>query len=304
MNREAMSAENSSTPQERIGPYRLDELLLEQTGCAIFAATHVKRHQNVLLYVLSKLSGDAAERFSRDLVAAKRIHHRAVAEILDSGEVDGYPYVAFERTEGITLERLLKLEGKISAPIACAIIRQAAIGVHQMHECGLLHGGLTPANLLISRDGVVKVLGTAVSAQILDHPSRPDATVSARYLAPEQLSENAEPRSDIYGLGCTLYTMLTGDVPPSCVDRGEATVELNVQELGGSLVSVVRAMMDLDPTKRIQLLTQVVGAMCNWASEENLPRLASQRMSDDQRPAELPTQAATTNAEEEFKGPV
>lgn len=282
---------------ERLGPYQLDELLVERNGYAVFLATHIQRRHYVTLYLLPSLQGEDLEAFRRDVEAAERINHPSVARIVDSGDFEGFPYVAYEHIDGISVQRITKSEGKVSAAVACAIIRQAAIGLHHVHENGLLHGGITPANLMVTKSGVVKILSLAVAAHTADDPARPDATESANYLAPEQLAGHAEPRSDIYGLGCTLFSMLDGKSPLPSIERPRSNEKFTLpeKELGPSLISVVRAMMEIDPSKRIQLLTQVVGAMCHWASEDTLPTLVANHMQELEAPVDPPRVAETIN---------
>ena len=271
---------------ENLGPYRLDELIGEYSGYAVFAATHRKKRQPVTLYLVPSVKGQGFQRFRKDIEAAAKIEHRSIASILDSGEIDGIPYVAYEPVDGISIQRLTKLEQTVPPPIACAIARQVAIGLHHIHEQGLLHKGVNPTNLMITRAGVVKILSLGVAGHTLEHPLRPGASENANYSATEHISGNAEVRSEIYSLGCTLFHMLTGETPESSLQRAKSKQELalNDQQLGPQLTAVLRAMMDLDAAKRIQQLTQVVGAMCNWASEENLPQLVADHMQETHPP--------------------
>ena len=196
-----------------------------------------------------------------------------MACIVDTGEIDNIPYVAFEDFEGVTVKHFAKQEGKVPPPVACAIIRQVAIGLHHIHENGLIHSGVSPESIMIDKSGVAKILSVGMCAIHANSVGAQEPTNC--FLAPEQIQGKAEERSDIYALGCTLFYMLTGQAPPAAIQRSKEDAELEFvdKNISAQLAAVVRAMIDLDPEKRMQQLTQVVGAMCNWASEEHLPKL-------------------------------
>lgn len=288
---------------ENFGPYRLDELVGERQGYAVFSATHRKLRQSVQLYLVPSLRGSAFQDFRDQIAIASKLEHRSIAGIVDSGDTDGIAYVAYEDIEGVSIQSLVKREKKITPPMACAIIRQAAIGLHHIHENGLLHGGVTPENLIITKSGTVKILSLGIASYVPENPQRSDASEDVNYLAPEQIQGKLEPRSEIYSLGCVLYYMVTGQHPKSSEQRSKSNAEesLNDRELGPQLSAVIRAMLDLDPSKRIQQLTQVVGAMCNWASEENLPQLVAGHLAEAAPKRSAPRidqkQAASANPE-------
>ena len=131
------SPSTDSFHAEVLGPFQLDELIGEYNGFAVFSATHQQRQQSVTLYLVPAARGEAFPQFQAVIEAASKLEHPSIAKIVDFGEIGGIPYVAYENIDGISVQRLTKLERKISPPIACAIVRQAAIGLHHLHENGL-----------------------------------------------------------------------------------------------------------------------------------------------------------------------
>src|SRR5262249_21230988 len=128
-----------------------------------------------------------------------------------------------EYVEGPSLQQIISRQGGLPIAAACEYIRQAALGLHHAHEKGLVHRDVKPANILVDVSGTVKVLDLGLARYDADGG---ESTVTqkfnsnhvlgtADYLAPEQALDlhDVDGRSDIYGLGGTLYALLTGQPP-------------------------------------------------------------------------------------------
>lgn len=167
-------------------------------------------------------------RFRIEALAGMKINHRRVVRTLKMGRTEGVmgdiDYAVMELVEGINLLELVELHGPLPWSQACDIICQAAAGLQEAHKAGLIHRDVKPGNLLVDQDGEVKILDFGLA----HHDAEGDefslsmiygqnCVGTADYIAPEQAinSYKVDGRSDIYGLGCTLYFALTGQVPYS-----------------------------------------------------------------------------------------
>jgi serine/threonine-protein kinase len=217
-----------------LGPY----LLLERLGRGAMGEVLKARHRRLgrlaaLKIIHSNLVADAGSlaRFEREVEAAARLDHLHIAHAYDAGREGDNLFLAMEYVEGTDLRHLVVREGPLSAPRACEYARQAALGLQHAHERGVLHRDVKPSNLLLaSPGGVVKVLDFGL-ARLADNEDRACLTGprvvlgTPDYLPPEQLlnPRGADERSDLYGLGCTLYFLLTGQPP---FPRGSPTARL------------------------------------------------------------------------------
>jgi len=170
-----------------------------------------------------------------------------------------------EYIEGKTAGRLIAEQGSVPVATAVSLVRQVALGLEHVHRKGLIHRDVNPENILVTHDGIAKLadLGLAIDLDEADRVTRDESTVGTfDYLAPEQARDShaADIRSDIYSLGCTLYHLISGQVPfpiPSLPEellthRTMDPTPLNqfVPGLSEGLVEVVARMMRQSPDER------------------------------------------------------
>lgn len=210
-----------------------------------------------------ELAGD--ERFLADLRAearrCARLEHPNIAALYDYGEeADGSGYLVMELINGETLSDVLAREGLLPLGTLLPVLAQAARALHAAHVSGVVHRDVKPSNILLTRDGRVKITDFGVAVGCGEPAVAPRGTVlgSAQYLAPEQvLGRAATPAGDVYGLGVVGFEAATGRRPftgPSAVDVANAHVNERVPDLPDSLPEDLRAllrqMLDKEPRRR------------------------------------------------------
>jgi serine/threonine protein kinase len=265
------------------------------------------------------------ERFRREVRAAARLSHPNIVAAFDADRSGDTYFLVMELVEGIDLDQVLQSAGRLPVARACDYAGQTARGLQHAWECGLVHRDIKPHNLMLTTDGCVKILDFGLSRFLsdvgpLDLPMRPpsgeaggesppadeQATLpklgtppcpetpyastgagTADYLAPEETvgARQADIRSDIYSLGCTLYRFLSGRVPfpdgglahKIRCHREQAPQPLArlCPELPVRLCQVVERMMAKEPSERFQTPAEVAQALAPFASRTRAPSSSS-----------------------------
>ena len=155
------------------------------------------------------------ERFRREAKAAAGLNQQNLVSIYDWGEVDGTYYIVMEYVEGETLKDLIRRRDRLSGNEAVAVGLQLLAAVEFAHRSGIVHRDIKPQNVMIDRDGTIKVMDFGI-ARAGDSGMTEAGSIlgTAQYLAPEQAKGyQVDERSDLYSVGVVLYEMLTGTVP-------------------------------------------------------------------------------------------
>lgn len=207
----------------RLGPYEILGRLGEGGMGTVYRARHRELDRVVALKVLpaDRVDEAAVARFRNEMKAAGRLDHPNIVAARDAGRVGSTYYLAMDFVDGADLSSLVHRLGPLPVSDACDLIRQAAVGLQHGCECGLTHRDVKPANLMLARGGVVKVLDLGLARSMADLPAEDRLTATgvllgtADYIAPEQIdrAQAADARADVYGLGGTLYFLLTGSAP-------------------------------------------------------------------------------------------
>lgn len=180
------------------------------------------------------LNEDFRKRFRAESQAVAMLSHPNIVSVYDVSHSDGIEYIVMELIDGITLKQYLQKNGLLEYSEALDFGIQIAKALSHAHEKGIIHRDIKPQNIMLLKDGLIKVadFGIASLENSIEAPSE-EAVGSVHYIAPEQARGFApDARSDIYSLGIVMYEMLTGKLPYT----GDSAVEVAVKHMNTDAV--------------------------------------------------------------------
>jgi serine/threonine protein kinase len=277
-----------------LGVLRLCERLGEGAMGQVFKAWNTRLEQVVAVKTLHKdliANARAMNRFRQEIEAVSQLDHPNIVKVRDADEIDSRPFMVMDFIDGENLSYLVKRYGPLPLHIAAECIRQAAIGLQHAYVRGVVHRDVKPANLLLvsareGKDGVPQ--STDFCIKILDFGlarfdserrystrlTQPGSTLgTVDYMAPEQAesARDADVRADVYGLGATMFFVLTGKPPfpgTSIAEKVAARLTGNVPsvresrpEVSPALDAIIRKMMARQPADRYQTPAEVAAAL-------------------------------------------
>jgi serine/threonine protein kinase len=265
--------------------------LIEPIGVGGMAAVIRARDTQLDRFVALKIlppemaqEKENVQRFHQEAKAAAKLDHANIARVFYCGEDQGLYFIAFEFVEGMNLRVLMERRGRLPVPESIRYILQIAAGLEHAASRGVVHRDVKPSNIIITPHGQAKLVDMGLARNLERHGEH-DLTQSGvtlgtfDYISPEQALEprEADARSDIYSLGCTLYHVLTGQPP---VPEGTAAKKLQHHqhhapidprqlnpEIPDEIVMILGKMMAKDPADRYQRPIHLVQHMMQAAQQ-------------------------------------
>jgi serine/threonine-protein kinase len=177
------------------------------------------------------------ERFRAEARSAARLNHPNVVAVFDQGEDDGEVFLAMELIEGKTLRDVIHEEAPLTARESLAILEPILLALRAAHAAGMIHRDVKPENVIVRRDGEVKVADFGLARAITNQATTSQTGVllgTVSYLSPEQVERGvADTRSDVYAAGLLLFEMLTGRKAVT----GGTPIQIAYNHVHGSIVA-------------------------------------------------------------------
>ncbi len=285
-----------------IGKYKVLERLGSGGMGTVYLCEHLVVRRKVAVKVLPTSKADnpsALGRFYREARAAGVLDHPNLVKAHDIDQDGGLHFLIMDYIDGSNLQEIVARFGPLSVERAAHYVAQAAAGLQHAHDAGLVHRDVKPANILLDRAGVIRVLDLGLARfsdptdQLTLKYDDKNVLGTADYVSPEQAlnSHEVDARADIYSLGATLYFLLTGQPPFPGGKIAQKLIWHQVKEptpvqqlrpdLPEALAAVVTKMMAKDPARRYQSPAEVLEALSPWTalpiappSESEMPRLS------------------------------
>jgi hypothetical protein len=315
-----------------IGKYKVLERLGSGGMGQVFLCEHKLMRRRVAVKVLPTAKAtdpSSLERFYREARAVAALDHQNIVRAYDIDQDDNLHFLVMEYVDGSSLQDIIRKAGPMGVTRACHYIYWSAIGLQHAHAAGLIHRDIKPGNILVDRQGVVKILDLGLARFFNDDQDlltkKYDESVlgTADYLAPEQAidSHTVDGRADIYSLGATFYFLLTGNPP-----FAEGTVAQKLlwhqtrtpkpvrdvrPEVPADVAAVLTKMMSKKPQDRYQTPAQLAEALLRFTQtpippppEAEMPQLSVAAQGTATGPASVALAPRTTGTAPRTPAPV
>lgn len=238
----------------------------------VYKAKCHKLNRFVAVKVLKQEFGENenfVSKFKVEAQAAAGLMHPNIVNVYDVGNENGINYIVMELVEGITLKKYIEKKARLSVKEAISIAIQVSMGIEAAHNNHIIHRDIKPQNIIISKDGKVKVTDFGIAKAATSNTITSNVMGSVHYTSPEQARGGfSDEKSDIYSLGITLFEMLTGRVP----FNGDTTVAIAIKhiqepmptprdyvaEIPVSVEQIVYKCTQKSPDRRYQSMPEVI----------------------------------------------
>lgn len=223
--------------------------IIEKVGAGGMADVYKAMDQRLNRFVAIKVlkqefSTDTkfVTKFRTEAQSVAGLSHSNIVGVYDVGDEEGLHYIVMELVEGITLKKYIERKGKLEIREALGISIQIAQGLEVAHNNHIIHRDIKPQNIIISKDGKVKVTDFGIAKAASSNTITSNAMGSVHYISPEQARGGfSDEKSDIYSLGITMYEMLSGSVPFT----GESTVAVALAHIQDDAVPLTNLVPNI-----------------------------------------------------------
>ena len=266
---------------KRIARFEVIRVLGRGGQGAVWLAHDPELRRNVAIKTLTMDSDrDSMRALLDEAVMVGRLVHPNIVTLFDAGQDGDSPYLVFEYVGGHTLAQVIRDGGRLIPTRAAEIAIQMLRALQSAHAKGVVHRDIKPANVMITDDGVARILDFGIAAMVSDDaPGGETFHGTPAYMAPEYVAERAfSPRSDVFSVGMVLHEMLTGQP----VVSGETVFEIIhrlanvpfqapsvlVPELDERLDAIVMRALTKDPAERWQSAAQMADSLAAWRAPD------------------------------------
>ena len=277
--------------------------ILEKIGTGgmsdVYKAKCHKLNRFVAVKVLKQEFGENenfVSKFKVEAQAAAGLMHPNIVNVYYVGNENGINYIVMELVEGITLKKYIEKKARLSVKEAISIAIQVSMGIEAAHNNHIIHRDIKPQNIIISKDGKVKVTDFGIAKAATSNTITSNVMGSVHYTSPEQARGGfSDEKSDIYSLGITLFEMLTGRVP----FNGDTTVAIAIKhiqepmpsprefvgEIPLSVEQIVYKCTQKSPDRRYQSMPELIEDLKRslMNPDENFVKVVDRREEDSTR---------------------
>ena len=261
--------------------YEILQLIGEGGMAYVFKALDLRLDRYVAVKLMREELADDMEfkdRFIAESHAVAMLSHPNIVGVFDVSHSEDREYIVMELINGITLRQYMTKKGTLTWKETLHFARQIVSAINHAHHNGIIHRDIKPQNIMLLKDGTIKVADFGIAALENEITDGSQAVGSLCYIAPEQLrGAAADAVSDIYSIGVTLYEMLCGEKPYT----GETPIEISLKQSSGELTpiqelnaevpeglqQIVLKAMATDPEKRYASAQEMQEALEEFTSD-------------------------------------
>lgn len=273
--------------RNRLGKYSLGDIIADGGTATVYRATDEEGHKVALKipHADHLKSKEFVTTFHHEASIGETLRHPSIVAVLEvgqykAGNLKKIPYFVMEYLEGQDLRSIIRSKGRLPAEEAARICRSIADALEWAHHRGVIHRDISPRNIFVTRQKTVKVMDFGIStvqSRITHKRTKALTLGTPEYLAPERIDDprSADPRSDLYSLGCVLFEMLHGH-PPFVASTPVEVLKMHRKapvpaphpdlHLPPGLWPIMLKLLEKDPKNRYQSGGAVTAALADLGS--------------------------------------